>query len=78
MNTAIDCGKPEHPQILMAELGIGYNHASVQGCADQWWFLGCENMPEKLPSFLTELKLTQEQAVKYAGLSEEEAAICAL
>lgn len=42
-----------HPQKSMRELGITYSKAVPQSIADQWWFYDCENIPEKLPPFLT-------------------------
>lgn len=42
-----------HPQLAMKELGISYESAIPQSIADQWWFLGCEVSPEKLPPFLS-------------------------
>lgn len=72
MNAAIDCGKPEHPQTVMDDLGISYKNATVQSCADQWWFWGCEGVPEKLPRFLTKLEVTPKQAIGY-GLSMKDA-----
>jgi len=61
-----------HPQDAMDELGITYQHATPQSMGDQWWFWNCENLPEPLPPFLAELKLTPKEAVGY-GLSASDA-----
>ncbi len=45
----------EHPQKLMKDLGITYQHATPQSIADQWWFWNCENIPDELPEYLEEL-----------------------
>ena len=42
-----------YPQKAMKELGITYKKAIPQSMGDQWWFYDCENVPEKLPPFLT-------------------------
>lgn len=41
----------------MRDLGITYLHYTPHSVADQWWFWCCENVPERLPSYLTELGL---------------------
>lgn len=61
-----------HPQIVMKELGITYQHSTPQSMGDQWWFWNCENLPEELPEFLTELKLKPNDCVGF-GLSKEDA-----
>lgn len=50
-------GSPnDHPQKVMKKLGITYQYAVPQSIADQWWFFNCENLPEKLPEYLYELR----------------------
>lgn len=44
-----------NPQMAMHLMGITYKKASPQSICDQWWFYDCDNLPEPLPSFLTEL-----------------------
>ncbi len=61
-----------HPQNVMKELGISYFHATPQSMGDCWWFWCCENVPDKLPLFLTELKVKPESAIGY-GLSKKDA-----
>ena len=48
-----------HPEKAMQELGITYREAIPQSIGDQWWFLDCEDLPEKMPPFLTELTLAK-------------------
>ena len=59
-----------HPQKAMKELGITYQHATHQSMGDQWWFWNCENLPESLPPFLTELKLDPMDSIGF-GLTQE-------
>lgn len=61
-----------HPQKVMKELGITYQHATPQSLSDQWWFWNCENIPEDLPDYITELGLDPMKCIGY-GLSEEDA-----
>ncbi len=61
-----------HPQAIMRELGITYQDSTPQSLGDQWWFWNCKGMPEKLPAYLTELKLNPIDAIGY-GLSRERA-----
>jgi len=44
-----------HPQKVMKELGISYTTAIPQPVADQWLFLDCQNIPEKLPEYLDDI-----------------------
>ena len=46
-------GKYLHPQEDMERLGITYQHATPQSIADQWWFWNCENLPDKLPDYIS-------------------------
>lgn len=68
MQTAYELGFKKHPQDVMLELKIEYQHATPQSIADQWWFWNCTNVPEDLPVFLTELTVEPLDAVGY-GLS---------
>lgn len=67
------CHEDRHPQVVMAALGIKYEHATPQSIADQWWFWNCTNVPAELPRYLTVLTVTPRQAIGY-GLTAEEAA----
>lgn len=64
--------KVPHPQKVMKELGITYQHATPQSLGDQWWFWNCENIPDPLPEFLTPLNLDPMEQIGY-GLSKEQA-----
>ena len=52
MREAYESGTKEHPQKVMKELEITYQHATPQIIRDQWWFWNCENIPEQLPPYL--------------------------
>ena len=64
--------KQEHPQKVMKELGITYQHATPQSMGDQWWFWNCENIPEPLPLFLEVADLNPMECIGF-GLSKEDA-----
>jgi len=53
--TAYKEGSKGHPQLIMKELGITYKMAVSQSMGDQWWFQGCENVPDELPKFLSRM-----------------------
>lgn len=55
-----------HPQEAMRELGITYQVATPQSMGDQWWFWNCQNLPEKLPPFLTDLGLDPMKCVGFS------------
>lgn len=56
----------------MKHLGITYQHATPQSIADSWWFWNCQNVPQNLPPYLSELKV-DPLAVVGRGLSQQEA-----
>jgi len=58
-------GVDAHPQEVLRDLGITYQHATPQSIGDQWWFWNCENVPKKLPAFITELKISDP--MEYVG-----------
>lgn len=62
-----------HPQKVMEELGITYQHATPQSISDSWWFWNCEGVPDPLPPYLKELDI--DDPMKYVGwgLSQEDA-----
>jgi len=62
-----------HPQAVMEELGITYQHATPQSISDQWWFWNCENLPNNLPEFLSDLKISDPMEYVGRGLSKETA-----
>lgn len=72
MAAGFGCGEDRHPQTVMRELGITYQHATPQSMADQWWFWNCENVPAELPKYLTPLDLNPLEQVGW-GLSQEDA-----
>lgn len=73
MNLRLDLYKvTEHAQKIMADLGITYQIATPQSISDEWWFWNCENVPDPLPPFLSELKITPHKAVGW-GLTAEQA-----
>lgn len=72
MEAHMVCGDNRHAQAIMKELGITYQHATPQSMGDQWWFWNCQNIPENLPSYLSELKLDPMEQIGW-GLSEENA-----
>lgn len=61
-----------HAQVVMAELGITYQHATPQSICDQWWFWNCQNVPDPLPKFLSDLNIAPHDAIGH-GLSKEKA-----
>lgn len=63
---------PGHPQHVMTGLGITYQHATPQSMGDCWWFWNCENVPEKLPSFLVTSDRNPMECIGF-GLNEETA-----
>jgi hypothetical protein len=58
-----------HPQIVMKDLGITYQHATPQSICDQWWFWNCENIPDPLPGYLSILDVDPMKFVGF-GLSQ--------
>jgi hypothetical protein len=67
-----DYAPDEHPEKVMKDLGITYQHATPKSVFDQWWFWNCKNVPDPLPKYLTVLDLDPNDAVGY-GLSKEDA-----
>lgn len=66
-------GEPNgHPQNVMKDLGITYQHATPQSMGDQWWFWNCENIPEAMPDNIEELGLDPMGCIGF-GLNREEA-----
>jgi hypothetical protein len=72
MYGAWDAKVDEHPEDVVAELGIRWQKAVPQSIADQWWFFNCENVPDQMPPFITELGLKPSECIGL-GLSEDDA-----
>lgn len=49
---AFNKGERRYPGTVMKELGITYQHSTIQTMADQWWYWNCENIPDELPPFI--------------------------
>lgn len=47
-----DRGIKIHPIEIMNELGVRFSRAVPQ-YPDQYWFIGCRNVPEDLPNYIT-------------------------
>ena len=72
IEAAMECDEDRHPQVVMRELGITYQHSTPQSMGDQWWFWNCENIPKELPLFFSELRLDPMEQIGY-GLSKKHA-----
>ena len=72
MTAGVDCDDNRHPQTIMESLGITYQHATPQSLGDQWWFWNCENIPDLLPIYMTDLDLNPMECIGF-GLSEDDA-----
>ena len=72
MYEAHKSGVTGHPQKVMKDLGISYQHSTPQSMGDQWWFWNCENIPENMPEYLSELKLDPMEQIGW-GLNKETA-----
>jgi hypothetical protein len=66
-----DAKDTRHAQVAMKDLGIKYLYAVPQSVADCWQFFCCENVPEVLPPFITEMnKMPYHERIGW-GLSKE-------
>ena len=72
MTASMSCHESRHPQVVMKELCITYQHATPQSIGDQWWFWNCDNIPDSLPKYLYELIVDPMKCIGF-GLSEETA-----
>jgi hypothetical protein len=72
MTSHIDCNETRHPQVVMRDLGITYQHATPQSLGDQWWFWNCKGMPADMPKYLTPLDMEPHNCIGF-GLSQEDA-----
>ena len=59
-----------HPMDYMKDFGIKWQGQTPQSMADEFWFWNCENIPDKLPPWVFELKLDPMDSVGH-GLSLE-------
>lgn len=57
-----------HPSEELRNLGIKYMFWIPQTIGDQIWLLGCSNIPNELPSYITELELSKEDFKYWAGI----------
>lgn len=53
MNSAMDAGIKQHPQLQMKELGIKYHHSRPQSVFDGWEFWVDDDV--KLPNYIEEV-----------------------
>lgn len=58
-----------HPQEVMKNLGISYQHATPQRMGDQWWFWNCKDLPEVLPEYLEKLEIDPMKTIGW-GLDQ--------
>lgn len=67
-------GDNRHAQKAIKDLGITYEHSTPQSLYDCWQFWNCENVPDELPEWITEMT---DGPMKYIGrgLTEEMAKI---
>lgn len=72
MTAQMDYGENRHAVEVICSLGITYQHATPQSLGDQFWFWNCENVPEKLPEYITELDVEPMDCIGY-GLSRDDA-----
>lgn len=72
MTADLDCKVHKHPQIMMRELGITYQHATPQSIGDQWWFWNCDSLPDELPKYLTPMDADPRKFIG-SGLSKDDA-----
>lgn len=63
-------GITDHPQKVMTDLGIVYQHPTPQSITDSWWFWNCENVPDTLPKYLSVLDVDPDDCIG-CGLNEE-------
>jgi len=74
--TAWDHKVDGHAQTVMKQLGITYQHSTPQSMGDQFWFWNCENVPENLPEYISELDVDPMECIGW-GLSKEQAKMIA-
>jgi len=72
MTANMDCKEMRHAQIVMKELGISYQHATPQSMSESWQFWNCENVPDPLPPYLSQIDADPLNYIGY-GLSKADA-----
>jgi hypothetical protein len=72
MITAFKLDVNNHPQEIMKDLGITYQHCTPQSISDEWWFWNCKNIPTILPEYLCILDINPTDCIGW-GLSEQKA-----
>ncbi len=72
ITAVVKCKEKRHPQTVMEELGIKYQHSTPQLMGDQWWFWNCENLPDNMPQFITDLNVDPMAYIGY-GLNRQDA-----
>lgn len=72
LNGSAFAGENRQAETHMKELGITYEQSTPQSMYDCWQFWNCENVPDVLPNFITEM---ERGPMKYIGhgLTEEDA-----
>ena len=58
MTGALMAGEKRPPAIVMRELGIRYEDSLMQSLFDAVWYYNCTNIPENLPDYISELKVS--------------------
>lgn len=51
-------GEKRPPSVVMQELGIKYEDSLMQSLFDAVWYYNCTNIPENLPDYIVELKVS--------------------
>lgn len=72
MIAQLEYKEKRHTQEVMKELGIIYQHSTPQTIGDQFWFWNCEDVPKKLPKYITELNVNPTECIGF-GLSRKDA-----
>ena len=67
--SAYDFGETEHPEKVIAKLGIEYFHATPQPIVDSWVFWGCRYVPNPLPPYIHIFNNDPKDMIGY-GLDE--------
>ena len=68
--SAYNEGIKEHPEQVIAKLGIEYCHATPQPIVDSWVFWGCRYVPKLLPPYIHIFDIDPKKMIGY-GLDEE-------
>lgn len=58
---AFEAGNTKHAQVALREFGITYEKSTPQSLGDQFWFWHCGNIPDNLPSYITELEADESK-----------------